>query len=200
MRRHIAAGVLAALCVGLAVGVVNVQVASAQPLTSAVTGVADEQSDAIVNAAAARLDVMPDVAYTKYRLNLPVEDLVREKQAEDAFVASATARGIDAQVARNVIRDQMVASKMVQYELISKWKVTPPPVRPYKDLAKELRPVIDAETARLTSGLADAVATGIPADWRTQVQRSADSAARSLDVAVSRAALDRSLVSIAALS
>ena len=69
---------------------------------------------------------MPDVAYTKYRLNLPVEDLVREKQAEDAFVASATARGIDAQVARNVIRDQMVASKMVQYELISKWKVTPP--------------------------------------------------------------------------
>ena len=38
MRRHIAAGVLAALCVGLAVGVVNVQVASAQPLTSAVTG------------------------------------------------------------------------------------------------------------------------------------------------------------------
>ena len=114
---------------------------------------------------------------------------VREKQAEDAFVASATARGIDAQVARNVIRDQMVASKMVQYELISKWKVTPPPVRPYKDLAKELRPVIDAATARLTSGLADAVATGIPADWRTQVQRSADSAARSLDVAVSRAAL-----------
>ena len=65
MRRHIAAGVLAALCVGLAVGVVNVQVASAQPLTSAVTGVADEQSDAIVNAAAARLEVMPDVAYTK---------------------------------------------------------------------------------------------------------------------------------------
>ena len=50
MRRHIAAGVLAALCVGLAVGVVNVQVASAQPLTSAVTGVADEQSVTVLGA------------------------------------------------------------------------------------------------------------------------------------------------------
>ena len=120
--------------------------ASAQPLTSAVTGLPTSSPDAIVNnAAAARLDVMPDVAYTKYRLNFAGRRSVREASRDAASAASATARGIDAQVAGNVIRDQMVASKMVQYELISKWKVTPPPVRPCKDLAKELRPVIDAE-------------------------------------------------------
>jgi hypothetical protein len=73
-------------------------------------------------------------------------------------------------------------------------------VRPYKDLAKELRPEIDQATQRLTAGLADAVAAGIPADWHQQVQRSIEIAARTLDVAVGRAPLERSLASVEAMT
>lgn len=202
MRYTVAIAIAASALAACAIAGLSQQSVSAAVSRQAAVehAVASERSEAIVTASASRLELMPEVAYTKYRLNLPIEDPVREKQAESAFVDGATARGIDAELARNVIRDQMVASKMVQYDLMSRWKVSPPPVRPYKDLAKELRPEIDQATQRLTAGLADAVAAGIPADWHQQVQRSIDIAARTLDVAVGRAPLERSLASVEAMT
>lgn len=90
----IAASALAACAIA---GLSQQSVSAAVSRQAAVEhAVASERSEAIVTASASRLELMPEVAYTKYRLNLPIEDPVREKQAETAFVDGATARGIDA--------------------------------------------------------------------------------------------------------
>lgn len=155
-------------------------------------------SDAIVAAAVARLNVMPEVAYTKYRLGLPVEDLVRERQAEDAFAEAAVKRGIDDALARKVIRDQIVASKMVQGTLFDEWKLSPPPTRDYQELST-LRVAIDSATGSLLDGLANALAAGIPADWPSQIGVSVTSHEARLDPAVGREPLVRAVTTLAQL-
>ena len=60
-------------------------------------------------------------------------------------------------LARKVIRDQIVASKMVQGTLFDEWKLSPPPTRDYQELST-LRVAIDSATGSLLDGLANALA------------------------------------------
>lgn len=110
---------------------------------------------ATVAAVVDRLDVMPAVAYTKYRKSLPIVDPAREAQAEEAFVAAATARGIGSGLARRVILAQFAAAKHVQRRLIRDWTndIRRVPHHAPADLALDLRPRIDAATTALLDAL-----------------------------------------------
>lgn len=113
--------------------------------------VAQATADAVVQ----RLDVMPAVAYTKYRKDLPVDDPTREAQAEQAFVSAAKERGIRKPLATRVILAQFEAAKRVQRRLIRQWTsgTRPVPDHPPADLATDLRPRIDAATNQLLDAL-----------------------------------------------
>lgn len=136
----------------------------------------------LVAAVVARLDVMPSVAYTKFRLDIPVNDPVREAAAEKKFVDAAHGRGVPRAFARVVILAQFSAAKQVQRRLIRQWRDgrRPIPTRPPADLATRLRPRIDAATDRLLGALAAYVAERPVPGWRRAIARAEDRADRSL--------------------
>ena len=150
------------------------------PMASAATGAATAPSartvaHQVVAAAAARLDVMPSVAYTKFRRDLPVNDPVREAAAEKAFVSSARQRGVPASLARRVILEQFSAAKQVQRRLIRQWHDGSRriPTRTPADLATQLRPRIDAATSRLLDALVTYVRLRPLDRWRCRVAHAA---------------------------
>lgn len=137
-----------------------------------------------VSAVIERLDVMPSVAYTKYRLGIPVNDPVREAAAEQAFVDAARDRDIPTPLARRVILAQFTAAKQVQRRLILQWNEgrRTVPTRQPADLTSRLRPRIDAATQRLLDVLADYSAVRPLPGWNhalTEAQQRADPSLRS---------------------
>ena len=160
------------------------------------TGPATTLSRQYVAAVVARLDVMPSVAYTKYRRDIPVDDPVREAAAERAFVEAARTRGIPAPLARTVILAQFTAAKQVQRRLIRQWSdgERRVPTRQPADLATRLRPRIDAATESLLTALARYSAERPLPGWRPTLRRAAERADRTLRSALSprdlRAALE----------
>ncbi len=94
-----------------------------------------------------RLLIMPDVARFKYETDTPVEDLEREKQIISEFVAKANDKGIEKNLAKQIIIAQISASKSLQNKLIQKWKAAPPESKFIGDLKSTIRPQIDIANA-----------------------------------------------------
>lgn len=119
-------------------------------------------ANATVAAVVQRLDVMPAVAYTKFRKNLPVDDPAREAQAAEAFVSAAGELGVPRGRAMRVVVAQFDAAKRVQRRLIRQWTagVRPIPHHPPADLVTDLRPRIDAATGALLTALVARPAPG----------------------------------------
>lgn len=153
--------------------------------------------DALVGVAYDRLATADTVAASKWSSHGAVEDPAREQAVLDAAATGAARRGLDPAVVAAVFRDQIQASKVVQYGLLEDWTAEPahaPGAAP--DLAS-IRPVLDGVTPRLLDALAATTAARRDGTCPAQVATADDRAAaeHGLD-AVHRRGLERALRSI----
>jgi cyclohexadienyl dehydratase len=110
-----------------------------------------------------RLQLMKDVAASKYAHGAPVVDAERERQVLDATVAQASELGIDAASARRLFSVQIQLAVRVQESLISGWRSGVPAPKDAPDLAGQLRPQLD----RLGRELLQATYIALPELQRT---------------------------------
>jgi chorismate mutase len=151
----------------------------------------------VVGLAADRLATADAVAAAKWTTGGAISDPARETVVLDAATAGATARGLDARDTTTVFRDQIEASKAVQYGLFSDWSADPGHAPASAPDLGGVRPVLDRITPELLDGLRAAAAPrtgpGCPADLRRAVERTARD--RGLD-ALHREGLDRAVRSL----
>lgn len=174
----------ATLVVGIGVG--PSQAATTASRQAQVVDSTQAAEEIISRAIVDRLNVMPDVAYTKYVNHLDVSDPAREKAQLDVLVERAREKGADPTLAEAVFRDQFTAAKQVQWKLFHEWNTGQRalPMYPPKDLATELRPLIDATNTELLTGLVVAQQhRGDPA-WSARFDAALTQTAESLDPAV----------------
>jgi chorismate mutase len=113
----------------------------------------------LVGSAAERVEVADLVAAAKFP-DQPITDPVREQQLLDMAKARAAELGLDPDATVRFFRDQIEASKVVQYGLFAQWTAHPeqaPTDKP--DLPGEVRPIIDRINAELLDELVDTEAT-----------------------------------------
>ena len=98
----------------------------------------------------ARLALMDGVAAAKWQSGAPILDPVREQQVLEQVVRLAGERGLEAASARAVFSLQMQLARDWQIRLHQAWRGQggPPPGTPVPDLAKQVRPQLDALTAQ----------------------------------------------------
>ncbi|MBW0016963.1 MAG: chorismate mutase [Mycobacterium sp.] len=113
--------------------------------------------NALVDAAAQRLQVAESVAAAKWTSHGDIEDLVRVRQELTKLRAQATAEHIDPDYVARVFGDQIQATEAIEYSRFSDWKLDPAsaPAAP-PDLSAS-RSVID--------GLNQTMVTQIAMNW-----------------------------------
>lgn len=134
----------------------------------------------------ARLLLASDVARAKWNANGAIEDLPREQRIIQGLGQQAAALGVPSNWAESFFRAQIEASKTVQRERFAQWRKTKAGrFEGAPDLARDLRPALDALTPKLLSALAE----------NAKVLRDP---ARRADVARALGALDAAALSPAA--
>lgn len=109
----------------------------------------------LIDAMAKRLDLSREVAWIKYRDNLPVRDAKREAEVIDRMTTLAASRGMNTAAVRKFFTAQIAASCAEQEHLIRKWKRGARlPAIPPRDLRTEVRHDIDAINLVLLDDLA----------------------------------------------
>jgi chorismate mutase len=99
--------------------------------------------------AAERLSLAPEVAWYKYRNDLPLYDAPREAAVLRETQQLGDLRGIPAETTRQLFSGQMEASRRIQWEYFHAWrKGHSLPETPPRDLRTDLRPRIDAINRR----------------------------------------------------
>lgn len=83
------------------------------------------QLDALVGAAAQRLQTADPVAAVKWLTNGNIEDPSRVNQVLAAVRAAADARGIDSGYVADIFGDQISATEAVEYSRFAQWKLDP---------------------------------------------------------------------------
>ncbi|HXW27799.1 MAG TPA: gamma subclass chorismate mutase AroQ [Xanthobacteraceae bacterium] len=115
-----------------------------------------------------RLDLMVEVARSKWNTGSAVEDLAREQSLADDVARLAPSYGINPQLAATFFRAQIEAAKLVESALIARWALAH--AGAFVDAADQravLRPKID----RLTAELLPALAAVAPALKREDAER-----------------------------
>jgi chorismate mutase-like protein len=79
----------------------------------------------LVDLAVQRILVSDEVAATKFRSGVPVEDLLREQQVLAEAGRRAVRMGLDQELAIRFLRSQIYASKIVQSGLLARWQTHP---------------------------------------------------------------------------
>ncbi len=103
----------------------------------------------------ARLALMPDVARYKWNAKAAIEDLPREQEVLVSLGREAATLGLRADSTERFLRAQIEASKQVQRELFARWEAQGVGrFAQVPDLAREIRPQLDALTSRLLRALA----------------------------------------------
>ena len=127
----------------------------------------------LVTAVEERLALAVPVAAAKRSTGAAVEDPVREAQAADAFLSLVASAGVPEVEVRSFIQAQFEASKGVQRVLLQQWAARPETVPRGEppSLVTQIRPAIDAATARLATAYVQArqVAAASPRAWRAAV-------------------------------
>ena len=80
---------------------------------------------ALVDAAARRLQTADPVAASKFRTGGQVDDPQREQQVIDAVTADATSAHVDAGYVHDVFRNQIDATDSVEHSRFAQWKLDP---------------------------------------------------------------------------
>ncbi len=100
-----------------------------------------------------RLDLMPEIAAWKRQHQQPVTDLERERLVLQQSVAEAGAIHLEPEAARAFFHVQILMARAVQENLLERWQSGGPPPPVARDLAKVLRPQLDAIGRDLLSGV-----------------------------------------------
>jgi chorismate mutase len=85
----------------------------------------DSRLDALVDAAAQRLQTADPVAAVKLHTQSAVHDEQRVQEVLDAVTADATSRHIDSDFVKTVFKDQIAATEAVEYARLSQWLLDP---------------------------------------------------------------------------
>ena len=91
-----------------------------------------------------RLSLMHEVAAWKWRAQQPVVDFPRERAVLDASVADAQSIGLDGTAARRFFDVQIRMARDVQEQAFARWRAAEAAPLAGRDLAAELRPLLDA--------------------------------------------------------
>ena len=113
----------------------------------------DPLVDGLLTLMRERLDVMSDVALSKWQSRAPIADPAREAALLDAVSRRAGEFRLDPACVRVVFRAQIEAAKLVQASRFRRWRTSPPTGLKAPDLATDLRPRIDRLNIRLLDAL-----------------------------------------------
>ncbi|MCE9642076.1 MAG: gamma subclass chorismate mutase AroQ [Betaproteobacteria bacterium] len=117
-----------------------------------------EKIDHVLQLIQQRLGHMDDVARNKWNSGAAIEDLPREREIIDGLGRQAADYGLDAAVARDFFRAQIEASKVIQRTRFKEWQAAnQPKFVGVRDLARDIRPALDALTPAMMQGLAAAL-------------------------------------------
>lgn len=121
-----------------------------------------EKAKPVVGLMAQRLGLARDVAWTKWKNNLPVRDPAREAAVLDRTLRQAEAANLDSTAALRFMRAQIEASCLQQEYWMQVWKngQGPPPGAPPS--LGEIRSHLDSSSARLFAGWAATEGLTIP--------------------------------------
>lgn len=101
-----------------------------------------------------RLAVAPLVARAKWNSRAPIDDPAREAQILAGVTAQAQRAGVEPALAGAFFQSQFEAGKLIQRALHEQWRREGrPPFADAPDLARDVRPVLDALTPRLIASL-----------------------------------------------
>jgi chorismate mutase-like protein len=115
-----------------------------------------------------RLDLIVEVARSKWNTGSSVEDLAREQSLADDVAALAPRYGLSPQLAVKFFRAQIEAAKLVESALIARWTLAHAGV--FAEAADQ-RAVIRPKIDRLTTQLLAALAAVAPALKRDDAER-----------------------------
>ena len=160
-------GTLAAIAAMLSGGAVMAAPASATdaPEASTTVAVAGDAStsaavlDAVGKLVVERLLLADTVAQAKWIKGTPVSDPAREQVVIDAAVAQATRDGVDTDLVRRVMTDQIAASKVVQRGLLTQWAHHPSEAPTAAPDLTSVRTRLDEIDTALVDALGDVQAT-----------------------------------------
>lgn len=113
-------------------------------------------TDEALRLARVRLDLAREVALAKLYSRGAIEDLKREAEVVEKVRGQARELGVDPEFAAKFFRAQIEASKEAQRAWQAKWAREGAPFGPRPDLAKSIRPKLDALTPRILEALKDA--------------------------------------------
>jgi chorismate mutase len=116
-------------------------------------GAARADVDGALRLARARLDLARDVALAKLYSRGAIEDLARERQVIERVREEAERAGVDGDLAARFFAAQIEASKAAQRAWQAKWAREGAPFGPRPDLARSVRPKLDALTPRILAAL-----------------------------------------------
>jgi len=103
-----------------------------------------------------RLNIGDLVALTKWDSGKPIQDSPREAQVIANARTLASEYKLDPEDVAQLLAAQMEANKLVQYGLLAQWQTAGrAPDTPRPDLAKQIRPQLDALQSRLLQQYAD---------------------------------------------
>lgn len=144
-----------------------------------------------------RLATADAVAAAKWRTGRSISDPAREKVVLDAVAVRSVTRGLDPDECVAFFRDQIEASKVVQYGLFSDWSADPARApRNGADLG-HVRPVLDEITPELLDQLAATRLTRTNADCVARLRNVVDFVARAENLdPLHRRALERAVRSL----
>jgi chorismate mutase len=99
-----------------------------------------------------RLLLAEPVAMAKHNSGAPVEDKAREREVVFGAIKLGLKKGVDPEVVLKVFTAQIEASKVAQRSFLAQWSGRGPFAKA-PNLAKEVRPQLDAITPVILDGL-----------------------------------------------
>jgi cyclohexadienyl dehydratase len=123
----------------------------------------EELVERVVDLVDRRLAVMPEVAAWKWARQQPILDEAREREVLARWEAEAAAVGLERVAAREFLAVQIEMARAVQQRLLATWQAGAKPT-PGRDLATELRPILDDLARELLPALYLAGPLWVPAD------------------------------------
>jgi chorismate mutase len=153
----------------------------------------DKAIDCVLGLMRSRLIVMHDVARWKWARRSPIEDPVREAALLEEAAGRGVALGLDPAATRAFFAAQIEAAKLVQRADLARWQADGrDPDGEAPDLARVLRPRIDALNRDLLAAMAEAkVRPGIGGEAARRIRDRADEilAGVGIDAAVRAASI-----------
>lgn len=111
--------------------------------------------DAVLDQIERRLDLAQPIAQHKREHQQPVQDTAREQQVLADALRNASAYSLPEDRVQRFLADQIEASKLVQYALLSRWQLPrQAPTSALRDLRNELRPLLDQNQSAMLRALA----------------------------------------------